>query len=297
MKRRQIIIIPVLLLLMSLTSCINDDESGSMQFSIGLRLVTKMGDPLPDSVVRTVRTFMFISGHYFQEVFPESNGRYYICFDNTKPMKLVAVGADVRDGVSLVIPSVGDGLEKIYASLNHPLNSCSSSSITETTPMRYLCYGNFEYTPGQAIKNSSTATLTMMNKNVRIHIVIRNLLSQMGTGNYTVKLEGFRSALAFNGSIIGDSVVYEPHGGFSSDGVFSTDIINALPTIDGERVTLTFYKDGNPIFRRDTDSSGAPITLSPEDDKAIVVDMGQMGASINIKIIPWSDVNNGTVFY
>lgn len=59
---------------------------------------------------------------------------------------------------------------------------------------------------------------------------------------------------------------------------------------DGENVTFTLYKNDNPVFKCSTDS-GDPITLSPETDKAIVVDVG------NINVMPWSDVNNDTIFY
>ena len=295
MKKRQIMIIPILSLLMLLTGCINDDDSSRVQYSVGVRLVTKTGALLPDSVAGTVHTYMFLSGRFVQEVTPESNGRYYICFDNSQPMQLVAVGAGTVDSVSLVPPVLGDSLSSICARLRRLGDSRSATraadAITEITPMSYICYGSFSYTPGDALRNSNFATLTMTNKNARIHIVIRNLLSQMGPGNYTVKLQGFRSALAFDGSIKGDSVVYEPHGGFNSDGVFSTDIINVLPTANGENVTFTLYKNDNPVFKCSTDATGDPITLSPEDDKAIVVDVG------NINVMPWSDVNNGTIFY
>ncbi|BCS86739.1 hypothetical protein prwr041_26320 [Prevotella herbatica] len=291
-------IIPILSLLMLLTSCINDDDSSRVQYSVGVRLVTKKGELLPDSVAGTVHIYMFLSGRFVQEVLPESNGRYYISFDNSQAMRLVAVGLGSGDSVSLVPPVLGDSLGSVCARLRYSGASRSVSgsagTITEVTPMSYICYGGFSYSPGDAFRDSSFATLTMQNKNVRIHIVIRNLLSQMGEGNYTVKLEGFRSALTFNGNTTGDSVVYEPHGSFDSDGVFSTDIINALPTANGENVTFTLYKNDNPIFKSTTDSSGDPITLSPEDDKVIVVDVGMMG--VNLRIMPWSEVNSGIVF-
>lgn len=295
MKKRQIIIIPILSLLMSLTSCINDAENSRVQYSVGVRLVTKTGELLPDSVAGTVHAYMFLSGRFVQEVIPEVNGRYYICFDNSQPMQLVAVGAGTVDCFSLVTPSVGWDISSVCASLKYPSESRSSRSITEITPMHYLCYGSFGYTPGEVIKDSSTATLTMMNKNARMHIVIRHLLTQLGEGKYTVKLTGFRDALAFDGSIKGDSVEYEPHGSFDSEGTYSTDIINAMPTAQGEHVTFSLYKDGNLIFTTGSDSDGNPIMLLPEDDKAIVVDMG-IGMGIRLNIIPWSDVNGSTVF-
>ncbi|WP_207154263.1 FimB/Mfa2 family fimbrial subunit [Prevotella herbatica] len=238
---------------------------------------------------------MFLSGRFVQEVTPESNGRYYICFDNSQPMQLVAVGAGTVDSVSLVIPSVGEDISSVCASLKYPSESRSSASIAETTPVNYLCYGNFSYTPGESLTDSTTATLTMMNKNVRIHIVIKHLLTQLGDGKYTVKLRGFRDALAFDGSIKGDSIEYEPHGSFDSNGTFSTDIINAMPTADGEHVTFSLYKDGYPIFTSNSDSDGSLISLQPEDDKVIVVDVGKMG--VNLNVIPWSDVNGSTIFY
>ncbi|BCS84366.1 FimB/Mfa2 family fimbrial subunit [Prevotella herbatica] len=281
------------------SSCINDDESLRVQYNVGVRLATRSGEVLPDSVAGSVHAYMFIDGRYSHEVSREPDGRYYLCFDNRQTMRLVAVGLGSGDSVQLVPPVLGDSLSSVCARLRNSGASRSVSgsagTITEVTPMSYICYGDFSYSPGDALRDSSFATLTMENKNVRIHIVIRNLLSQMGEGNYTVKIEGFRSALAFDGSIKGDSVVYEPHGGFDSNGVFSTDIINALPTANGEKVTFTLYKNDNPIFKRTTDSSGDPITLSPEDDKAIVVDVGKMG--VNINVMPWSDVNSGTIFY
>ena len=301
MKIRHILITCILLAMLPplICSCINDDESLRVQYNVGVRLTTRTGEVLPDSVAGSVHAYMFIGGRYSHEVSREPDGRYYLCFDNRQTMRLVAVGLGSGDSVQLVPPVVGDSLGSVCARLRRLGDSRSATraagTITEITPMSYICYGSFSYTPGDALRDSSFATLTMMNKNVRIHVVIRNLLSQMGPGNYTVKLEGFRSALAFDGTIKGDSVVYEPHGGFNSDGVFSTDIINALPTANGENVTFTLYKNDNPIFKSTTDSSGDPIILSPEDDKAIVVDVGKRG--VNINVMPWSDVNNGTIFY
>lgn len=295
MKKRQIMIIPILSLLMLLTGCINDDDSSRVQYSVGVRLVTKTGALLPDSVAGTVHTYMFLSGRFVQEVTPEVNGRYYICFDNRQPMQLVAVGAGTVESVSLVTPSVGEDISSVCASLKYPSDSHSSASIAETTPVNYLCYGNFSYTPGETLTDSTTATLTMMNKNARIHIVIKHLLTQLGDGKYTVKLRGFRDALAFDGSIKGDSVEYEPHGSFDSNGTYSTDIINAMPTADGEHVTFSLYKDGYPIFTSNSDSDGSLISLQPEDDKTIVVDVGKKGDNLNV--IPWSDVNGSTIFY
>ncbi len=287
-------IIPILSLLMLLTGCINDEESSRVQYSVGVRLVTKTGELLPDSVAGTVHTYMFLSGRFVQEVLPEVNGRYYICFDNSQSMQLVAVGAGTVDSVSLVTPSVGEDISSVCASLKYPSDSRSFASIAETTPVNYLCYGSFAYTPGESLNDSTTATLTMMNKNVRIHIVIRHLLTQLGDGRYTVKLRGFRDALAFDGSIKGDSVEYAPHGSFDSEGTYSTDIINAMPTADGDHVTFSLYRDGYLIFTSGSDSDGSPISLKPEDDKVIVVDVGKMG--VNLNIIPWSDVNGSTVF-
>lgn len=301
MKIRHILITCILLAMLVplVCSCINDDESLRVQYNVGVRLATRSGGLLPDSVAGSVHAYMFVDGRYSHEVSREPDGRYYLCFDNRQAMRLVAVGLGSGDSVSLVSPVVGDSLGSVCARLRYPGASRSVSgsagTITEVTPMSYICYGSFSYKPSDALRDSSLATLTMMNKNVRIHVVIRNLLSQMGAGKYTVKLEGFRSALAFDGSTTGDSVVYEPHGGFDSDGVFSTDIINAMPTAEGDSVTFTLYKNDNPIFKRTTDSSGVPITLSPEDDKAIVVDVGVMGVSL--RVMPWSEVNSGTVFY
>ena len=137
MKKRQIMIIPILSLLMLLTGCINDDESSRVQYSVGVRLVTKTGALLPDSVAGTVHTYMFLSGRFVQEVTPEVNGRYYLCFDNRQTMRLVAVGLGSGDSVQLVPPVLGDSLSSICARLRRLGDSRSATragdAITEIT--------------------------------------------------------------------------------------------------------------------------------------------------------------------
>jgi hypothetical protein len=291
------------LLLLVTSGCIDDGGSSCVQYNVGIRLTDKSGDILPDSVAGSVKAYMFIGGKYSREVTSEPDGHYYISFDNSRTMQLVAIGAGTGDSVLLIPPTPGDDIGSVCARLKSSnavaaksnASQSRSTTVTEVTPMNYICYGSFSYEPGSTAKDSVMATLMMTNKNVRIHIVIRHLLSQMGPGHYTVRLDGFRNALAFDGTIKGDSVSYEPSGRFDTDGEYITDIINALPTFPGETVTFTLYKDGNRIFSSNKDDAGAAITLTPEDDKAIVVDVGHMGISLNI--MPWSEVNNGTIFY
>lgn len=305
MKKKHLILIMSLfsLLLLTLSGCIDDNGSSCVQYNVGVRLTDKSGAVLPDSVAGSIKAYMFLDSKYSHEISAEPDGHYYLSFDNSRAMQLVAIGTGTGDSVSLIPPISGEDIGSVCARLKSSIYGAAknnaakgrSTTVTEVTPVNYICYGSFSYEPSSTAKDSIMATLTMTNKNVRIHIVIRHLLTQMGAGRYTVRLDGFRNALAFDGTVKGDSVSYEPVGRFDSDGSYITDIINALPTLPGETVTFTLYKDGSKIFSSNQDANGNAITLSPEDDKAIVADVGRMGITLNV--MPWSEVNNGTIFY
>ena len=139
MKIRQILITCILLAMLPplISSCINDDESLRVQYNVGVRLTTRTGEVLPDSVAGSVHAYMFIGGRYSNEVAREPDGRYYLCFDNRQRMRLVAVGLGSGDSVQLVPPVLGDSLGSVCARLRRLGDSRSATragdAITEIT--------------------------------------------------------------------------------------------------------------------------------------------------------------------
>ena len=139
MKIRQILITCILLAMLPplISSCINDDESLRVQYNVGVRLTTRTGEVLPDSLAGSVHAYMFIGGRYSNEVAREPDGRYHLCFDNRQTMRLVAVGLGSGDSVQLVPPVLGDSLGSICARLRRIGDSRSATragdAITEST--------------------------------------------------------------------------------------------------------------------------------------------------------------------
>ena len=139
MKIRQILITCILLAMLPplISSCINDDDSFRVQYNVGVRLTTRTGEVLPDSLAGSVHAYMFIGGRYSNEVAREPDGRYHLCFDNRQTMRLVAVGLGSGDSVQLVPPVLGDSLSSICARLRRLGDSRSATragdAITEIT--------------------------------------------------------------------------------------------------------------------------------------------------------------------
>lgn len=303
MRKLHRILNPMLfvLLLFTVSDCITDNGSCG-EYKVGIRMTNKSGVLLPDSIVNTIRMYMFVGGKYSYEVQMESGNNCFVSFDNSQPMQLVAIGAGANDSMSLVPPVVGDNINSICVRLQPIANKIAKINNAKTRYLAdkratscYLFYGDFNYNSNDTVKDSAKQTLTVINKNARIHIVVNNLLTMIGEGKYSVRLDGFRNAMAFDGTIKGDNISYQPEGGFDSNGKFITDVINAFPTLPTDVVIFTLYKDGNRIFSTSKDASGNTIKLNPGDDKAIVVDFGNNG--MNIKVIPWNEENNKIIFY
>jgi hypothetical protein len=190
----------------------------------------------------------------------------------------------------VVAPAVGDNIDNVSVKLSPVSRAAVSGAFSPT----YLFYGRFDYTSANK-GSASLASISLYNQHARLHVVVNNLQARYGTGNYTLKLEGFRNGITFTGKVSGDSVVYTPGGSFDGSGNYVSEAVSTLPTMTGEYVTLTVYKDGNQLMQSGTDSGGNKVTLAAEDDKALVVDASSGG--ITLQVVPWSDYIQAHVEY
>jgi len=100
-------------------------------------------------------------------------------------------------------------------------------------------------------------------------------------------------SLAFGGSVAGDSVTYTPTVTFNSSDELRSEAINTLPTKTGEKVTILVYKGSDLIGQVSEDNNGNDITLSPGDDKSIVIDLLGMSLQTN----SWNQYAQKTEIY
>jgi hypothetical protein len=274
-------LLPIVLVLLLATSCVNEDNSNCVQYAITTQLVDKKGTVLSDSTVGNVKAYLFLNNKFERIVTAESGGKYLISFDGNAKATLVAFGNMNSDSVSIHTPNEGDDISTISVGL---LSTRSSTSYFSSPT--YLFYGRFDYT---SVKSGSTTTalLPMYNQHARVHVVVKHLQTQFGSGNYQIVLQGFRDAITFDGTITGDSVTYSPSAAFDTDDKYTSESINTLPTKSDEYVTVSIYKDGELFWQTSTDSDGNKVTLAAEDDKCFVIDVESI--NVFLQVMPWSE--------
>ena len=274
-------LLPIMLVLLLATSCVNEDNSNCVQYAITTQLVDKKGTILPDSTVGNVRAYLFLNNKFERIVTAESGGKYLISFDGNAKATLVAFGNMNSDSVSIHTPNEGDDISTISVGL---LSTRSSTSYFSSPT--YLFYGRFDYT-SVSKGSTTTALLPMYNQHARVHVVVKHLQTQFGSGNYQIVLQGFRDAITFDGTITGDSVTYSPSAAFDTDDNYTSESINTLPTKSDEYVTVSIYKDGELFWQTSTDSDGNKVTLAAEDDKCFVIDVESI--NVSMQVMPWSE--------
>jgi len=274
-------LLPIMLVLLLATSCVNEDNSNCVQYAITTQLVDKKGTVLSDSTVGNVKAYLFLNNKFERIVTAESGGKYLISFDGNAKATLVAFGNMNSDSVSIHTPNEGDDISTISVGL---LSTRSSTSYFSSPT--YLFYGRFDYT-SVSKGSTTTALLPMYNQHARVHVVVKHLQTQFGSGNYQIVLQGFRDAITFDGTITGDSVTYSPSAAFDTDDNYTSESINTLPTKSDEYVTVSIYKDGELFWQTSTDSDGNKVTLAAEDDKCFVIDVESI--NVSMQVMPWSE--------
>lgn len=286
-------IFPVLILLLIttiITSCINEDDSECVQYAVTAHAVDKAGNNMSGSVVNGKEALLFINNRFDHTVAPENDGRYLISFDGGSKASLVIFGNVSNDSLSVMAPVAGDSIENLSVTVNSNTRSSESTAYLPS----YLFYGRFDYAPVNK-ENEVAVLLPLYNKRARLRVVLKNLQDRFGSGNYTVKIEGFRNGMTFSGEVTGDSVSYQQSGTFNSDGSYVTEAVNVLPSKNGESVTLSVYKDGVLLLSTSTDENGEQVTLAAGDDDCMIIDVSAI--KYFIVVMPWNDSDQGTVFY
>jgi|GEM_PF-3503626 len=274
-----------------ITSCINEDDSECVQYAVTAHAVDKAGNNISGSAVNGKEALLFINNRFDHTVAPENDGRYLISFDGGSKASLVIFGNVSNDSLSMKAPVAGDSIENLSVQVNSATRQTEGGSAYLPD---YLFYGRFDYAPVNK-ENELAVSLPLYNKRARLRVVLKNLQDRFGSGNYTVKVEGFRNGMTFSGEVTGDSVSYEPGGAFNSDGSYVTEAVNVLPSKKGEYVTLSVYKDGVLLLSTSTDENGKRVTLAAGDDDCMIINVSAI--KYFIVVMPWNDSDQGTVFY
>jgi hypothetical protein len=284
----------LLLSLLLITSCIDESHDMCMQYAVTAHLVDKNGKTLPDSTVDSVKAYLFIDDKFDHAVTPESDGYYLVSFDKSSTMNLVLIGLPEKDSLNISTPSRSDDIGSISVSALES-SSKGAASGDYVLPSR-LYYGRFDYLPDSTSTGSGSAVVTMTNKPVTLHVVVEELLDIYGEGSYSVVLSGLHDAVAFDGSVTGDSITCTPEMSFDSKENLCSGAFHTFPTKSGESVTVSIYKGGLLMWQSSEDYLGNSITLSGGDDKCIIVDVGSR--NLSLQVMPWSEyLQQSTTLY
>lgn len=264
-----------------------------MQYAIKARLVDKSGNTLPDSTVNSVKAYLFINNKFDHYLTPESDGRYLVSFDKNATINLVVFGLPEKDSLNISTPSQEDNIDSI--SVRALENSSKAPNGGNYILPARLYYGRFDYLPDST--SSNDIMVTMANKQVTLHLVIKELHDVYGEdSNYSVTLSGLRSAISFNGSVAGDSITCTPSMSFNDKEDLCSEAFHTFPTKSGESVTISIYRENSLVWQSSEDYLGKSITLSAGENKCIIVDVGS--SNFSLQVIPWDDyIAQSTILY
>ena len=284
----------LLLPLLSLfASCINDDYSNCVQYSLTVSQTDSVGNALAAEVKGNMMAYLFIDGKFDRIVTSDPDGSYKISYDGRLGnASLIAIGTSEKDSAQVFTPAVGTDMNSMSVSVKR--DSVTGEYLLPSS----LYYGTYDISSQAAGNAAVYGNIVMKNKPARLHVVIRQLKQYFGDRDYRVELSGFRNKMTFSGNITGDSIAYTPLSSFDSSDQLVTKPINTFPTQDGEHVTVSVYGD-TPVngvksrasaktFIWDTnrDSDGKLVTLNSGDDKVIIVDCSSR--KLVLTVMPWA---------
>jgi len=279
-------VLSLVLSITGLTSCIYDNEASCMQYAVKPFLADNKGVQRSDTAVKSIRAYLFTRGKFEREITTESSGRFIVSFNKRLKSSLALLGYPSGDSLSVRVPEEGESMDDAAATL---LSSTGNSSPEG------LYYGCFNYTPSSSVVPSSEEiSVPMCTKRATVHVVVENLTEMYGSGgDYIIELRGQRNEVAFNDTIMGDSITYTPKASFDNKDNLCSDAVYTFPTKNGERIQVTIYRDDKLIWQSSKDSGGNGVSLSDGDDKALLVNVELRNTGI--QVMSWSDYSVSTI--
>ena len=280
-------------LLSLLASCINDDYSNCVQYSLSVSQTDSVGNALAAEVKGNMMAYLFIDGKFDRIVTSDPDSSYKVSYDGRNGnASLVAIGSSDKDSAQIFTPAVGSDMNSISVSVKR--DPITGEYILPSS----LYYGTYAISSQSAGMSAVYGNIVMKKKPATVHVVIRQLKEFFGDRNYKVVLSGFRSTMTFAGQITGDSIEYSPSAVFDTSNQLVTSSINTFPTMQNEYVTVSVFSnpDGSGksrssmtqlIWSINRDSYGNRVTLNSGDDKVIIVDCSSKQLILNV--MPWSE--------
>lgn len=268
-------------------------EDGSMcvQYSVVPKPVTKTGETLPDTLTGGMKAYLFIDGRFNRTVEPEADGRYLVSFDGRGKASVVFFAVRKADTAIVRTPDEGERMEAAAIKAE----GLARAGVQAQDSLSGIYYGRYDY-ESPTTNGNIQISVPVSNQCARIRVVVKRVVEYYGKANgYTLSISGLRGSLAYDGTVIGDSVVYTPPATFDDEDRLCTPPLTVLPNARGEHVTLTLYKDGKMLWQSGVDQDRKPVTLNAEDDVVMIADVERN--DMFIQVMTWQQYKQNTVIY
>lgn len=268
-------------------------EDGSMcvQYAVVPKPVTKAGEALPDTLTGGMKAYLFIDGRFSRTVEPERDGRYLVSFDGRGKASVVFFAARKADTTTVRTPAEGERMEAAAVKAG----GLARAGAQAQDSLSGIYYGRYDYESAAGDGNIQIS-VPVSNRCARIRVVLKRVAEYYGKADgYTLSISGLRGSLTYDGTVTGDSVVYNPPATFDAEGRLCTAPLTVLPNATGEHVTLTLYKDGRILWQSGVDQDRKPVTLNAGDDVVMIADVERN--DMFIQVMTWQQYKQDTVIY
>ena len=291
-QRRGFFVVFVTWALFSLVGCsVYDSYEGRTQASFRLNVVDSTGAGVPSSDVTLAPLYCFVNGLYSRTIAPEADGTYRCVFNSVDSVCLVSLAGCNPSEYSLATPREGESIRNVWLSLN-------GAATGEVSPCpSAVYYGLWRGTGSQFTAVNTEVPITLRDLRGKIRVLIKGVREYFGDGEYRVVIDGLRGGLGYDGmTATAMATSFELPGAFMpGTGDWLTEPVTALPS-DGSKVTVRIYKkDGQLIYRRSQDDSGADLVAKEGGDQMFVITASMTGA-LTLRVLPFDDVFQNSSF-
>lgn len=274
------------LLELSLYSCIYDKYPGREQYALTVEYIDTEGNKLPDSVAVLDRVGCFVDGIFKETLVEEEDGKYRYVFLDGDDVAFVAIAGENPDDYTINPPKPGESISNCWLQMK--------LTPGEETPEPSAVYYGSIHTLLTDNANENVV-IRMHDVRARVSVVARNFLDKFGYGNYRFTIENCRSGISYDGKGCGSFVNYEMPGSIHSDGDYYTISRTIFPTGDTPLRVKIYKEDGSLLFDRDTDENGNPLIIHSATDEVILIQFYYY-TDATIRVVPFEDINNSTLF-
>lgn len=262
----------------SLSSCINDSDGGCVQYAVSTRLVDKAGNALPDSVARMSSAYMFLNGKYSYSVPYGSDGCFHVSFNGCDDARLVVFADRNVSGFSTESPSRGTDIESSAVSLD------SISQPDDSARQSRLYYGSLSFSD-IVPDETDTARVVMADRLARVRIAVARELTEGESADYSVRISGICTGMRYDGKMTDSYTTCTPAMGMQQDGSLMSATMAMFPS--GTPLKVEIYHGSRLLAETTTDSGGSALEAESGDNKVFVINI--YSGTLGIRVMPWSE--------